>query len=422
MVAAKIPTRGALCLVLVALVACQSSEPVTSQAPTALATSEVATQAAPTRDTVAPAPTTISAPTSVSTPASPAPATSATTDEQVVHHITSMSVTRAAHTATLLPSGRVLIAGGCVLPSCETGERSASAELYDPTTGMFTPANSMTTPRVGNSATSLPDGRVLIAGGWSGARPTASAELYDPATGVFTPTGSLHTPRGGHTETLLADGRVLLAGGYDGRQSLNSAEMYDPRTGAFTPARNMTTPRNAHTASLLHDGRVLIAGGSSGSGDVLNSAEIYDPARGDFQPTGGMTAIRHKHAAVTLQDGRVLIVGGSDARDGLGQYASTELYDPTSGGFQPGARMRAQRFKLPAAVVLLPNGEVLVAGSDTRVEIYNPDTASFRTVMGKLDADRAFSTATLLPDGQVLIAGGYDNRIALTADTWLYRP
>ena len=84
--------------------------------------------------------------------------------------------------------------------------------------------------------------------------------------------------------------------------------------------------------------------------------------------------------------------------------------------------MRAERFKLPAAVVLLPNGAVLVAGGDTRVEIYNPDTGSFRTVMGILDADRAFSTATLLPNGHVLIAGGYDTKIALTADTWIYQP
>ena len=84
--------------------------------------------------------------------------------------------------------------------------------------------------------------------------------------------------------------------------------------------------------------------------------------------------------------------------------------------------MRAERFKLPAAVVLLPNSEVLVAGGDTRVEIYSPDTGSFRTVRGSLDADRAFSTATLLPNGHVLIAGGYDTKIALTADTWIYQP
>ena len=351
---------------------------------------------------------------------SPERATAATS-EQVIPNAR-MSVSRAAHSATLLTTGLVLIAGGCVLPSCETGERSASAELFDPATGAFTPVSSMTIPHVGNSATRLPDGRVLIAGGWSGVRPTASAELYDPATGAFTPTGMLQTPRGGHTDTLLPDGRVLITGGYDGRQSLASIEVYDPRTGAFTPAGTMTTARNAHTANLLPDGRVLLSGGSSGSGDVLSSAELYDPARGEVHSTGAMAMVRHKHAAVTLHDGRVLIVGGSDARDGLGQYASTELYDPESGTFQEGPPMRAERFKLPAAVVLLPNSEVLVAGGDTRVEIYSPDTGSFRTVRGSLDADRAFSTATLLPNGHVLIAGGYDTKIALTADTWIYQP
>ncbi len=353
-------------------------------------------------------------------PSSPAPAPAAT-DEQVIR-TARMSVPRAAHTATRLANGWVLIAGGCVLPSCETGARSASAELFDPTTGRFTPANALTMPRVGHSATPLPHGWVLIAGGWSGARPTASAEVYDPATGVFTSTGRLQTPRGGHTATLLPDGRVLIAGGDDGQQALASVEIYDPRTGSFIPAGTMTTARTAHTASLLRDGRVLITGGSRGAGDVLNSAEVYDPAHGAFQATGAMTAVRHKHAAVTLPDSRVLIVGGADGRDGLGQYASTELYDPTSGAFREGTRMRSDRFKLTSAVVLLPHGEVLVAGGATRVEIYNPDTASFRTVLGNLDADRAFSTATLLANGQVLIAGGYDTRIRLTADTWVYRP
>ncbi len=419
MVRIRLPGYGAF-LVMLWVAGCSQPVPAASQVtpviaatvsetPAGLPRSTPAAPSAPSTDMAAPTRTVV---------ASPAPAPV----HGQVSRTTSMSVSRAAHTATLLPDGNVLITGGCVRESCEAGELSASAELYDPVAGVFEPTTSMTIARVGSSATVLADGRVLIAGGWSGRQPTASAELYDPATGVFVPTGAMTTKRGGHTEILLADGRVLLAGGFDGSQSVASAELYDPASGTFSATGSMMVARNAHSAALLSEGRVLIAGGSSERAEVLASAEIYDVAAARFTQTGKMTAARHKHASVTLRDGRVLIIGGSDARDGRGQYTSTELYSPASGGFQLGARMRAARFKLPAAVALLPNGEVLVAGSDARVEIYSPETDSFRVVRGSLEADRAFSTATLLQNGQVLIAGGYDPRIMLTAGAWIYRP
>lgn len=418
MIRIKFYGYGAL-LAMLWIAGCSQPAPAASQLSPATGTKSKTPTAQPSSTLAAPLTATseIAAPTHapIATPA-PAPV-----EEQVIR-IASMSVSRAAHTATLLPDGSVLITGGCVRESCEAGELSASAELYDPVTGVFKPATSMTIARVGSSATLLQDGRVLIAGGWSGRQPTASAELYDPASGSFTPTGAMTTRRGGHTETLLADGRVLLTGGFDGSRSLASAELYDPSSGAFSATGSMTVARNAHGASSLLEGEVLVTGGSSEQEEVLASAELYDIATGRFMQTREMTAARHKHASVALQDGQVLIIGGSDARDGRGQYTSTELYEPASGVFRSGARMRAARFKLPAAVALLPNGEVLVAGSDASAEIYSPETDSFRVVRGSLEADRAFSTATLLQNGEVLIAGGYDPRIMLTADAWVYRP
>jgi hypothetical protein len=135
-----------------------------------------------------------------------------------------------------------------------------------------------------------------------------------------------------------------------------------------------------------------------------------------------MTIIRHKHAATALSNGHVLITGGSDARDGRGQYATAEVYDPASGAFASANSMNAARFKLPHAVVLLRTGEALVAGGDALVEVYNPTTRAFRTGEGSVGTALAFATATLLPNGHVLIAGGYDQRIQPTAGAWVYRP
>jgi hypothetical protein len=203
----------------------------------------------------------------------------------------SMTTARDGPTAILLSDGRVLIAGGNATPG-NGWKPIASAELYNPMTGKFTATGTMTTARSGDTATLVPDGRVLIAGGFgSDGNVLASTELYDPQTGSFSPTGSMATVRLDHTATLLPDGRVLIAGGADAPDDglaaniLASAELYDPKTGTFSPAGSMATARQLQTATLLLDGRVLIAGGADGSTPgpgmvtalALPSAELYQP-------------------------------------------------------------------------------------------------------------------------------------------------
>ena len=328
----------------------------------------------------------------------------------------SLSVARASHTATLLPNGTVLLVGGME-------GAGATAEAYDPARRSFAPAGRMSAERSGgHAAVLLRDGSVLVTGGWSGAAVTASAERYDPATDTFSPTGTMSGPRSAHTATLLPTGKVLIAGGFDGSVRLESAELYDPKTGAFTRTGSMVEARSEYAAALLPGGRVLVTGGNRSDGQVLASAEIYDSATGAFRLTGSMTVIRHKHAATELRGGRVLITGGSDARDGRGRYASAELFDPASEAFTIVSPMHAERFKHSHAVVLLRTGEVLVAGGDESVEVYDPATQTFRTGHGTLGADLSFSTATRLRDGRVLIAGGYDESIQPAAGAWVYRP
>jgi WD40 repeat protein len=330
-----------------------------------------------------------------------------------------MSTGRAAHTATLLPDGKVLIAGGFR----QEGTREiaiASVEIYDPDTNTFTPTGEMNEARSGHTATLLPNGLVLIVGGWGVNSLLATAELYDPQLGQFRLAASLSAPRAGMTATLLQDGQVLIAGGdSDNRTSQLVAELYNPGTDSFTQGASLKAGRSAHTATLMNDGSVLLVGGNSSDCIVLASAEIYLPATGEFSAAGELSKVRHKHAAVKLENGDVLVIGGSDQDDWCGKYASTELYSPGSGSFTRAADLHRERFKLSEASVLLMDGSVLVGGGNRQVELFDAQSQRF-TLVGSLDDDYYFSVLTMLLDGRVLITGGYDASIQPTDKAWIY--
>ncbi len=337
-----------------------------------------------------------------------------------------MKDARFNHTATLLGDGRVLVAGGRE----RAGNILASAEIYDPTTGQFTETGQMTTPRVGHTATLLPNGKVLIAGGsdeefFSGA--LASAEIFDPSISAFTPVGQMSVPRLAHAAVLLQDGRVLLTGG-QGRERENHdlAELYNFRTNAFTPAGTMTEKRADHTATLLTDGRILITGGGrQPQTDVTATAEIYDPKTGRFIPVGSMSVMRYKHCAEILPDGKVIVIGGSNRYMWAGRYASAEIFDPATGVFAATGELNTARYKIRDAVVVLGNGQILVAGGGP-VEVYDPKTGLFSAVKGGTATTRYYATATRLMNGDVLIVGGYSSessgKMPANASAWLYQP
>ncbi len=324
---------------------------------------------------------------------------------------------RSGHSATLLPNGKVLIAGGMR----RNQDFYKSAELYDPATGKFQSTGEMHERRVGHIAVLLSSGKVLIAGGWVGMGGTDSAELYDPATGKFTLIAKMTTPRGRPSATLLANGDVLIAGGeVRDNQSLASAEIFRASSLTFQPTGSMHQARISHTATLLQGGRVLIAGGYGDS--IASGAELYDPKSGTFTATGRLSIARCKHTAGLLPDGRVLIAGGSNSRGWNGNLNSTEIYDPRTGKFTAASPMNDSRFKLPDEAVHLASGKLLIAGGSKEVEVYDPANGKFLVAAGQMNDPSHYVSETRLRDGSVLLAGGYPNSPEATAQAWIYRP
>lgn len=329
-----------------------------------------------------------------------------------------LTTPRQYHSATLLPNGKVLVSGGYA--TLAGSPVWSSAELYDPATTSFALTGSMATARYAHTATLLPNGKVLIAGGSSGVNSNssnsgpASAELYDPSTGTFSPTGSMTTGRSFHTATLLNNGKVLITGGDTtgtfGSQ-LASTELYDPVTGTFSAAGNMTAPRDNHFAVLLADGRVLTEGGLGGFCVDPPNPEVYDPVTGAFTPTGvstnpGLTPM----TATLLPDGTVYTTMNvpCDVANGA------ESYNPVTGAFTSATSLPSASEGFTAT--LLPNGQVFLQGTQLFANVYqpggsfllyDPHAAAFATLSGSFPQSDEEHTSTLLADGTVLMAGGW---------------
>jgi hypothetical protein len=335
---------------------------------------------------------------------------------------------RVDFTATLLPDGKVLVAGG------DRGWNAvpralASAELYDPATRTWTATASMTSGRYRHTATLLPNGKVLVAGGNVDSSGVvgigcclATAELYDPSSGTWTATGSMNAPRVDHSSTLLLDGTVLVAGG-DAYPNTGlerfSAELYDPATERWTATGNMIEVVHHHKATLLSDGTVLVG-----------SSQRYDPSTRSWSSTDcvvgqpveeerfGPCNIGYYGTATLLTDGTLLLAGGTP----------TVLYDPASGIWTAIGGMIPSRVDFTAT--LLPGGKVLAAGGTgsgfpdlarTSAELYDPSAASWAPTASMAEG-RYRHVAILLLDGTVLVAGGSGTSVLVDAATLEYLP
>jgi hypothetical protein len=333
----------------------------------------------------------------------------------------STALPRGGHTATLLGNGQVLVAGGASDPEVPdawnpvTGAITpapTAAELFDPGTGTWAPTPRMVAARWAHTATPLRDGRVLVTGGvgyeveffWT---PIASTEIFDPASGTWSPAAPMNTPRYFHAAVALPDGKVLVSGGWSWVFSEVTVEIYDPAADAWTVAPGMHAARVGHTATLLPDGRVLVVGGLGDEGWPL-AAELFDEASGVWSVSPGeLGRPRASHSAVALPDGRVLIACGIDPSGA--ELSAPEFFIPATGSFQASPDGGASR---AGPAVLLPDGTVLAAfgleavRSSRTADIFDPASGAWAQTDRPKAWRPAVPRATPLRDGRVLFTGG----------------
>ncbi len=320
---------------------------------------------------------------------------------------------RAFHTATLLPGGDILVAGGTNGPSI-----LSHAELFTPQTGLFTPVNgAMRFVRNLHTATLLPNGRVLVAGGFTtnatSTGSTNTAEIYYPDTKHFLETSPMFSTRSNHTAILLPNGNVFAAGGFGVDDVItDEAEIFVSTKSAWDRAAPMTgCPRAIHASVQLRDGRILHIGGVNADGPLRTTA-AYNPANNTWSCTdvGVMPAFLHSHTATLLLDGRVLVAGGND---GFGAVNKSFIYDPLANTWALTEAQPKMRRRFNHTATLLPNGNVLISGGSgiigaipTSIETYHVNTNSWVEKGPFSLGARAFHTMTLGLDNRLYAIGG----------------
>lgn len=311
-----------------------------------------------------------------------------------------MTLGREGHSASLLPDGRILVAGGW----------TASTEVLDAALTTWTPGPPMQHPRWRHIAVSLLDGDVLVIGGGSPFEaPLLTTERFDYQTGAWVSAGAISATRSDATATRLADGRVLLVGGYDSSVGnyLATAEIYDPATDSWLPAAPLATVRASHTATLLTNGRVLVTGGVNRNG-LPTSSEIYDSAVDSWTSAPGLTHPRGGHSSLALADGRALVAAGYEP--------NAELLSSDAGSWSA-AGTTARRYAHATAVT--PDGDLVLAGGYVDIgaivasaERFDVDTLDW-SPLPALQLARVQFNLVALPDGRVVAVGGSNGRRAV---------
>ncbi|MBL9077375.1 MAG: hypothetical protein JNL08_07730 [Planctomycetes bacterium] len=304
----------------------------------------------------------------------------------------SMTVQRSLHTATRLPNGTWLLAGGVGT----NNDPQAACEIYDPVADTMTAVTPMLSPRMGHTATLLGNGKVLVTGGLVALTVTPTqlsavrdatnlTELYDPATDTWSPGPVLSTPRAGHIAIPRPDGKVLLAGGISWDPVIvigwlpavrASTNLYDPVTNTMAPGPTMANARSMIDALPLGNDRWLLAGGIgsltlANLGTPTATAEIYDAVANTWTTVGPMAAARGNHKAWRLGPNTFLVAGGAAGSILFPTpLQSTEVFSTVSNTFSAGPPMVFPR--AGAAAFATPQGQIqLFGGSSLGGQITN---------------------------------------------------
>jgi hypothetical protein len=316
----------------------------------------------------------------------------------------------------------VLVSGGV------NGVALPNVDVLRPGAPAWTPLPPLREARFAHTATTLLDGRVLVAGGSGVRRYLNEIEIIDPEGERPSVRGALSMGRASHTATRLSDGRVLVVGGHAKRTHRWSseadivavapaeAELWCPADGTSRATEMPAHARVGHTATLLADGRIVVLGGRPATAytpqlrTVIPSAETWDPATERWAEAMAPAA-RAFHTATLLADGRVLIAGGADRHRTL---STAELYDPRTGAFTPTGPLEFGRSNHGAT--LLADGRVLVVGgvcghhSLSSAEVWDPKTGTWR-VVAYLGSPRSCHALVHGRAGELLAVGGtYEGR------------
>ncbi len=339
---------------------------------------------------------------------------------------------REAHSATLLPDGKLLVAGGRNPRSGDASGALKTTELYDPATGRWTEVGTLNTPRFDHTAALLRDGKVLVVGGRNSGGLLDSTEIYDPGKRTWTLLSArLVRPKAKATATLLpvsslaTSNLLLLTGGEDSGGATRQTELYDPINQKWFSTGSLNQARYDHTATLLLNGSVLVVNGTADGSKSLSSAELYDPKTGKWALTSNKPIIaRHQHTATLLGDGSVLIAAGSENTNASNL---AEIYNPSKQTWAlTGSKLNFARRQHTAT--LLPNGQVFVAGgldagsaAHKTTELYDPATQRWTNGIGLTEA-RYNQTATILANARVLLVGGSANSTTQLTSTDIFDP
>lgn len=309
-----------------------------------------------------------------------------------------MAAPAVGQVAVQLNDGSVLALGG---EDVTDGFPVTTAQLYNPTTRQWSYAPDMKVGRIGETATVLRNGRVLVVGGLgSKLEPLDSAEVFDSVSRTWSLTAALPQTRFAQSATLLPDGRVLLVGGIANGKISKSSLFFDPDTGQWSPAPASMYPHAQQSAVVLSNGHVLLAGG-------YGNSETYTPERAAWI-RNHRTAFRLHPVVVKLRGGAVLEAAGADIHDH--QLRSARVYTPATGAWHTAGSLHTGRNQAVGA--LLPGGDVLVTGGEqvsVRVlrssEVFNPASRTWKQT-SPMRTPRDAAIATTLPDGTVQVCGG----------------